>query len=60
MAGGSGEALLQNGERLEVSRHRFRELLGALEGSARVLNEHGETNARIRISRAALMTLNSG
>jgi two-component system LytT family response regulator len=36
MAGGSGEVLLQNGERLEVSRRRFRELLGALEGSARI------------------------
>lgn len=30
LAGGSGEALLKNGHRLEVSRRRFRELLDAL------------------------------
>jgi two-component system LytT family response regulator len=29
--GGAGEVLLNNGERLEVSRRRFRELLGAIE-----------------------------
>lgn len=33
MTGGSGEVLLQNGEKLEVSRRRFRELLQALEGA---------------------------
>ena len=32
MPGGSGEVLLKNGHRLEVSRRRFRELLLALEG----------------------------
>ena len=32
MPGGSGEVLLKNGQRLEVSRRRFRELLQALEG----------------------------
>ena len=32
MPGGSGEVRLKNGERLEVSRRRFRELLEALEG----------------------------
>lgn len=32
MPGGAGEVLLQNGEKLEVSRRRFRELLEALEG----------------------------
>jgi len=32
LPGGSGEALLKNGQRLEVSRRRFRELLVALEG----------------------------
>jgi two-component system, LytTR family, response regulator len=32
LPGGSGEVLLKNGERLEVSRRRFRELLEALEG----------------------------
>jgi two-component system LytT family response regulator len=31
MPGGSGEVLLKNGQRLEVSRRRFRELLQALE-----------------------------
>jgi two-component system LytT family response regulator len=30
LPGGSGEVLLKNGQRLEVSRRRFRELLGAL------------------------------
>ena len=30
MPGGSGELRLKNGERLEVSRRRFRELLDAL------------------------------
>jgi len=34
MPGGSGEVLLKNGQRLEVSRRRFRELLAALEGNA--------------------------
>jgi hypothetical protein len=29
---GSGEVRLKNGQRLEVSRRRFRELLQALEG----------------------------
>jgi DNA-binding LytR/AlgR family response regulator len=33
MPGGSGEVLLKNGQRLEVSRRRFRELLQALEGA---------------------------
>jgi two-component system LytT family response regulator len=33
MPGGSGEVRLKNGERLEVSRRRFRELLDALGGS---------------------------
>jgi DNA-binding LytR/AlgR family response regulator len=32
MPGGAGEVLLKNGQRLEVSRRRFRELLQALEG----------------------------
>jgi two-component system, LytTR family, response regulator len=32
MPGGSGEVRLKNGERLEVSRRRYRELLDALEG----------------------------
>lgn len=32
MPGGSGEVLLKNGERLEVSRRRFRDLLESLEG----------------------------
>ena len=32
LPGGSGEVLLKNGQRLEVSRRRFRELLQALEG----------------------------
>jgi two-component system LytT family response regulator len=32
MPGGSGEVLLKNGQRLEVSRRRFRELMQALEG----------------------------
>lgn len=32
MPGGSGEVLLKNGQRLEVSRRRFRDLLQALEG----------------------------
>jgi two-component system LytT family response regulator len=32
VCGGSGEVLLQNGERLEVSRRRFRDLLRALNG----------------------------
>jgi two-component system LytT family response regulator len=32
LPGGSGEVLLKNGHRLEVSRRRFRELLDALEG----------------------------
>jgi two-component system LytT family response regulator len=32
LPGGSGEVLLKNGARLEVSRRRFRELLEALEG----------------------------
>jgi two-component system LytT family response regulator len=31
MVGGSGEVLLKNGQRLEVSRRRFRELLEAIE-----------------------------
>ena len=31
LAGGSGEVLMKNGQRLEVSRRRFRELLEALE-----------------------------
>jgi two-component system LytT family response regulator len=33
MPGGSGEVLLKNGQRLEVSRRRFRELLTALGGN---------------------------
>ena len=33
LPGGSGEVLLKNGQRLEVSRRRFRELLQALEGN---------------------------
>jgi len=33
MPGGSGEVLLKNGTRLEVSRRRFRDLLGALGGA---------------------------
>jgi two-component system LytT family response regulator len=33
LLGGSGEVLLKNGQRLEVSRRRFRELLQALDGS---------------------------
>src|SRR6185369_14963630 len=33
MPGGSGEVMLKNGQRLEVSRRRFRDLLEALEGS---------------------------
>ena len=33
MLGGSGEVLLKNGVRLEVSRRRFRDLLGALGGA---------------------------
>src|SRR4051812_28333261 len=33
MPGGSGEVLLKNGQRLEVSRRRFRELLEALGGA---------------------------
>jgi hypothetical protein len=32
MPGGSGEVLLKNGHRLEVSRRRFRELLDAVIG----------------------------
>jgi two-component system, LytTR family, response regulator len=32
MPGGSGEVLLKHGHRLEVSRRRFRELLGCLDG----------------------------
>ena len=32
LPGGAGEVLMKNGERLEVSRRRFRELLEALEG----------------------------
>jgi hypothetical protein len=32
MPGGSGEVLLKNGARLEVSRRRFRDLLDALGG----------------------------
>jgi len=32
MPGGSGEVLLKNGQRLEVSRRRFRDLLQSLEG----------------------------
>lgn len=35
MPGGSGEVILQNGQRLEVSRRRFRDLLQALAGAAR-------------------------
>jgi two-component system LytT family response regulator len=35
LAGGSGEVLLQNGQRLEVSRRRFRALLQALGGESR-------------------------
>jgi two-component system, LytTR family, response regulator len=35
MPGGSGEAVLKNGQRLEVSRRRFRDLLSALEGLPR-------------------------
>jgi DNA-binding LytR/AlgR family response regulator len=31
LPGGSGEVLLKNGQRLEVSRRRFRELIEALE-----------------------------
>lgn len=34
LPGGSGEVLLKNGQRLEVSRRRFRDLLQALEGVA--------------------------
>jgi two-component system LytT family response regulator len=34
MPGGSGEAVLHNGARLEVSRRRWRDLLLALEGRA--------------------------
>jgi two-component system LytT family response regulator len=33
MPGGSGEVLLKNGQRLEVSRRRFRDLLQSLDGS---------------------------
>jgi len=33
LMGGSGEVLLKNGQRLEVSRRRFRELLLAIEGT---------------------------
>ena len=33
LPGGSGEVLLKNGQRLEVSRRRFRELLQSLEGN---------------------------
>lgn len=33
LPGGSGEVLLKNGQRLEVSRRRFRELLQALDGN---------------------------
>ncbi len=33
LTGGSGEVLLKNGQRLEVSRRRFRELLQAIEGA---------------------------
>ena len=33
LPGGSGEVLLKSGQRLEVSRRRFRELLKALEGN---------------------------
>jgi two-component system LytT family response regulator len=33
LPGGSGEVLLKNGRRLEVSRRRFRDLLDSLEGS---------------------------
>ncbi len=32
MPGGSGEFLLKNGQRLEMSRGRFRDLLQSLEG----------------------------
>jgi DNA-binding LytR/AlgR family response regulator len=32
LPGGSGEVLMKNGHKLEVSRRRFRELLQALEG----------------------------
>jgi len=32
LPGGSGEVLLKNGQRLEVSRRRFRDLLQSLEG----------------------------
>jgi two-component system LytT family response regulator len=34
LTGGSGEVLLKNGQRLEVSRRRFRELLESIAGSA--------------------------
>ena len=34
MPGGSGEVLLKNGQRLEVSRRRFRDLLDAIAGNA--------------------------
>jgi two-component system LytT family response regulator len=34
LPGGSGEALLKNGERIEVSRRRFRHLLDSLQGNA--------------------------
>jgi len=35
MPGGSGEVILKNGQRLEVSRRRFRDLLQSLAGAAR-------------------------
>jgi len=35
LAGGSGEVLLKNGQKLEVARRRFRELLQALAGAAK-------------------------
>ena len=37
MPGGSGELILKTGQRIEVSRRRFRDLLHALDGLARVL-----------------------
>ena len=35
LPGGSGEVLLKNGQRLEVSRRRFRDLLDAIAGNAK-------------------------
>ena len=37
MPGGSGELILKTGQRIEVSRRRFRDLLHALDGLARVI-----------------------